>query len=51
MDRYTIAGVEPRLKQLFRADRTLFHADRFHPNARGYATWVPVLMEGLAAGR
>lgn len=33
---------------LFRADRTLFDADRFHPNARGYATWVPVLNEALA---
>lgn len=32
---------------LFRRDRTLFHADRFHPNERGYATWVPVLNEAL----
>ena len=33
---------------LFRRDRTLFEADRFHPNARGYATWVVVLNEALA---
>ena len=32
---------------LFRRDRTLFHADRFHPNARGYATWVQVLNTAL----
>jgi lysophospholipase L1-like esterase len=32
---------------LFRRDRTLFHADRFHPNARGYATWVRVLNTAL----
>jgi len=45
------APIAERTGPLFRADRTLFHADRFHPNARGYATWVPVLMEGLASGR
>jgi len=28
---------------LFGRDPTLFAADRFHPNARGYATWVPVI--------
>jgi lysophospholipase L1-like esterase len=33
---------------LFRRDRTLFAADRFHPNDRGYATWIPVLNEALA---
>jgi lysophospholipase L1-like esterase len=33
----------------FRRDRSLFAADRFHPNDRGYATWVPVLNEALLA--
>jgi lysophospholipase L1-like esterase len=33
---------------LFRRDRTLFAADRFHPNDRGYATWIPVLNKALA---
>lgn len=33
---------------LFRRDRSLFASDRFHPNDRGYATWVPVLNEALA---
>ena len=28
---------------LLRADPTMFHADRFHPNERGYATWIAVL--------
>lgn len=33
---------------LFRRDRSLFDTDRFHPNDRGYATWIPVLNEALA---
>ena len=32
---------------LFARDPTLFAVDRFHPNARGYATWLPVLDSGL----
>lgn len=32
----------------FRADRTLFAEDRFHPNERGYATWIEVLVPALA---
>ena len=28
---------------LFARDPTLFAPDRFHPNARGYATWLPAL--------
>lgn len=43
------APVAKRTGPLFRRDRTLFDADRFHPNARGYATWVPVLNEALTA--
>ncbi len=33
---------------LFRADHTLFAEDRFHPNDRGYATWMPALNQALA---
>lgn len=33
---------------MFRKDRSLFASDRFHPNERGYATWIPVLNRVLA---
>ena len=33
---------------MFRKDPSLFEADRFHPNARGYATWIAVLNEAIA---
>jgi lysophospholipase L1-like esterase len=33
---------------LFRRDPSLFAEDRFHPNDRGYATWIPVLDAALA---
>lgn len=46
--RLTFAPIAKRTGPLFRADRTLFHPDRFHPNDRGYATWIPVLNEALA---
>ncbi|HYR29224.1 MAG TPA: SGNH/GDSL hydrolase family protein [Thermoanaerobaculia bacterium] len=36
---------------LFRRDRSLFAADRFHPNESGYATWIPVLTEALRTVR
>jgi lysophospholipase L1-like esterase len=32
---------------LFARDRGLFAPDRFHPNGRGYATWMPVLDTAL----
>jgi lysophospholipase L1-like esterase len=41
------APIAARTGPLFRRDRTLFDTDRFHPNARGYATWTPVLNEAL----
>ena len=34
---------------LFRKDHTLFAADQFHPDDRGYATWILVLNEALAS--
>jgi lysophospholipase L1-like esterase len=44
----TFAPIAEKTGPLFRADRTLFDTDRFHPNDRGYATWIPVLNEALA---
>ncbi len=41
------APIAEKTGPLFRRDRTLFDADRFHPNTRGYATWVAVLNESL----
>lgn len=41
------ARIAEKTGPLFRADRSLFAADRFHPNDRGYATWVAVLSEVL----
>ncbi|HJR60115.1 MAG TPA: GDSL-type esterase/lipase family protein [Vicinamibacterales bacterium] len=42
------APIAERTGPLFRRDRLLFDADRFHPNARGYATWIAVLNDALA---
>ncbi len=43
----TLAPIAARTGPLFRKDATLFAADRFHPDARGYATWTPVLNAAL----
>jgi lysophospholipase L1-like esterase len=45
------APIAEQTGPLFRRDRTLFHPDRFHPNARGYATWVRVLNTALERAR
>lgn len=45
----TFAPISDRTGPAFRSDPTLFHPDRFHPNARGYALWVPVLTEAIDA--
>jgi lysophospholipase L1-like esterase len=45
----TFAPIAAETGPLFRKDRSLFAADRFHPNERGYATWIPVLNRALAA--
>ncbi len=42
------APIAEKTGPLFRADHSLFDTDRFHPNARGYATWVAVLDAALA---
>lgn len=43
----TVAPIAARTGPQFERDRGLFSADRYHPNARGYATWVPPLTEAL----
>jgi len=45
----TFAPIADVTGPLFRRDRSLFAADRFHPNDRGYATWIAVLDDALAA--
>jgi len=42
-----LAPIAARTGPLFRAQRSLFAADDFHPSAAGYATWVPVLDAAL----
>jgi lysophospholipase L1-like esterase len=46
--RLEFAPIAEATGPLFRRDRTLFASDAFHPNDRGYATWIPVLNEALA---
>lgn len=43
----TWAPIAAETGPLFRRDRTLFAADGFHPNAKGYAVWIPVLNRAL----
>ena len=47
-EQLTFAPIAAATGPLFRRDLTLFGPDRFHPNARGYATWIPVLNEAIA---
>lgn len=42
-----LAPIAQRTGPRFRADRSLFAADAFHPSAAGYATWVPVIEAAL----
>jgi lysophospholipase L1-like esterase len=44
----TFAPIADVTGPLFRKDRSLFADDQFHPNARGYATWIAVLDEAIA---
>ena len=48
-ERLTFAPIAEVTGPMFRRDRSLFDSDQFHPNERGYATWVPVLNRALAA--
>lgn len=49
--RLAFAPIADRTGPLFRSDRSLFASDRFHPNDAGYATWLPILNEALAASQ
>lgn len=44
----TFAPIAEMTGPIFRQDRSLFADDRFHPNVRGYATWIRVLNEAIA---
>jgi lysophospholipase L1-like esterase len=41
------APIAAKTRAAFLADPTLFAADEFHPNARGYALWKPVINSAL----
>ncbi len=43
----TLAPIAEKTGPLFRADRSLFAADGYHPNERGYAIWIPVLTDAI----
>jgi len=42
-----LAPIAKETGPIFAADRTLYAPDRFHPSARGYATWFPILNHAL----
>lgn len=46
-DGIIFAPIADETREAFRADPTLFAADKFHPNARGYALWTPVINRAL----
>jgi lysophospholipase L1-like esterase len=46
-DDLTFAPVAVKTRAAFLADPTLLAADKFHPNARGYALWKPVVNQAL----
>lgn len=46
-DQLILAPIAARTGAAFLADKTLFARDNFHPNARGYALWTPVITEAL----
>ncbi len=43
----TLAPIAEKTRDAFIADPTLTAADNFHPNARGYALWKPVINDAL----
>jgi lysophospholipase L1-like esterase len=45
----TFAPIALETGPLFRRDHTLFFTDNFHPNDRGYATWLPILDRALGS--
>lgn len=49
VDRYdlTFAPIAEETGPLFARDKSLFSGDAFHPNDRGYATWIAVIKPAL----
>lgn len=43
----TFAPIAEKTGPAFAADPTLFAQDKFHPNSRGYALWIPVINQAL----
>lgn len=43
----TLAPIAEQTRDDFLADPTLTAADNFHPNARGYALWIPVINRAI----
>ena len=46
-DNLTFAPIASKTRAAFLADPTLLAADKFHPDARGYALWIPVVNQAL----
>jgi lysophospholipase L1-like esterase len=46
-DNLTLAPIALKTRAAFIADPTLLAPDKFHPNARGYALWKPVVNQAL----
>ena len=42
-----LAPIAEKTRDAFIADPTLTAADNFHPNARGYALWIPVINQAI----
>jgi len=42
-----LAPIADRTRDAFLADPTLTASDNFHPNARGYALWIPIINDAL----
>jgi lysophospholipase L1-like esterase len=47
-DHLVFAHIADRTGPVLGSDPSLFASDGFHPNDRGYATWIPILNEALA---
>lgn len=45
--RLTLAPIAEETGPLFKSDPTLFSEDRFHPDERGYQTWIEVINPAL----
>ncbi len=43
----TFSPIADKTGDTFKKDRTLFAADKFHPNTKGYQVWVPVINDSL----